>query len=195
MTRVFFVLLTVLLLVAGGTSAGNVSVTGGIPPGNAYIPQGTLIDAELITGVKSDDSSVHDVAYFKTKQNVIVDGVVVLPAGTVGNAQVTAAKPAGFFGREGRIELRITSIQAPNGAIIPLTHDIKKYGGQDERNILYLILAIYDAGYQKLAKAAAAYHGDDKEMPAGTRFQVAVDTDADLGCTPDRLAVVMVKRQ
>lgn len=194
MIRVFLVLLTVLLLGTGSASA-SVSVTSGIPAGNAYIPQGTLIEAELITGVKSDDSSVHDVAYFRTRQNVIVDGVVVLPAGTVGNAQVTAAKPAGFFGREGRIELKITSIQAPNGVTIPLTLDIKKYGGLDDRNILYLILALYDAGYQKLAKVAAAYHGEDKEIPAGTRFQVAVDADADLGCTSDRLAVVMVKRQ
>lgn len=195
MRRRCLILLAVLLLSAGAAAANSVVVSGEIPPGNAFIPKGTLIEAELITGVKSDESSVHDVAYFRLRQNVMVNGVVVLPAGTVGNAQVTAAKAAGFFGREGRIELKISSVQALNGSTVPLTLDIKKFGGTDDRNMLYFILAFNELGYERLAKAIIIFHGEDREIPAGTRFQVAVDADADLGCRPDRLAVVMVKRQ
>jgi hypothetical protein len=188
-----FIFCILAVFFTGPVSAYSVYVSHQIPAGNAYIPQGTLIEAELITGVNSQDNGVNDIAYFKLRQNVIINGVVVLPAGTVGNATVTAAKPAKFLGRKGGIELKITSIQALNGAVVPLSLDLKKSADTPDHYIPYLLLGLYDLGYKKLSMYAAAIHGEDQEIPAGTKFQVVVDADADLGCTPDRLAVVMIK--
>lgn len=188
-----FIFCLLLAVLSGAALANSAYVSYEIPPGNAYIPKGTLIEAELITGVNSSDNGVNDIAYFKLRQNVIINGVVVLPAGTVGNATVTAAKPAKFLARQGGIELKITSIQALNGAVVPLSLDLKKSADTPDHYIPYLLLGLYDLGYKKLSWYAAAIHGEDREIPAGTQFQVMVDTDADLGCTPDRLAVVMIK--
>lgn len=180
-------------LLTGSVFAYSVSVSDQIPRGNAYIPKGTLIEAELITGVNSAENDVGDIAYFKLNQNVIINGVVVLPSGTVGNAFVTAVQPANFLGIGGGIELTIRSIQALNGAEVPLTFDIKKYGSKAENYYPYLILGAYAVGAHTLAMYSAAIHGEDREIPVGTKFKVLVETDVDLGCTPDRLAGVMIK--
>ncbi|MDR3564185.1 MAG: hypothetical protein P4N59_22500 [Negativicutes bacterium] len=176
----------------GHSLAYEVTVSNAVP-GNAYIPKGTLINAELISGVNSVDNDVSDVAYFRVLQNVVVNGVVVLPSGTVGNAVVTAVKRSGYLGREGGIEMRARYVQALNGAVIPLTLDIKKYGGKDDKYLPYLWASLYELGYTKFAVFSGALRGADQEIASGTKFQVAVDYDTDLGCTPDRLPFVMVK--
>ena len=197
MRKLLFSVLVILILLsglAGLASANSVSVSSSIPPGHAYIPKGTVLEAELLGSVNSADNDVNDIVYFKIKQNVIIDGVVVLPSGTVGNAYVASVRRAGFLGRQGGIALRVNSVQALNGAIIPLTVDLKKYGQTPNMYLPYLLLGMWDAGYHKLTLCAASIYGEDKEIPAGTKFQVAVDADADLGCTTDNLAVMMIKR-
>lgn len=180
---------------AGPAAANTVVVSNELPRGgNAYIPKGTVIDVEMMTTVSSNENDVNDVAYFKLLQHVVVNGVVVLPAGTVGNAYVSRAKPAGFFGQRGGIELQIRTVQALNGAVVPVTMDIKKYNGTADHYIPFLLLGLYRAGFEKLAAYAAAYQWENQVIPAGTRFLVAVQADADLGCTPDRLPVVMIRR-
>ncbi|HMM22978.1 MAG TPA: hypothetical protein PKA10_19895 [Selenomonadales bacterium] len=184
-----------LAVFAGPALAYSVSVSNSGPSGNVYIPKGTLIDAELITGVNSGENGAHDIAYFKIKQNVIVNGVVVLPSGTVGCVYVTSADSANFLGKRGKLQLKISNIQALNGAIVPLTFEIKKYGGIVDKNLPYQLLAMYSSGIHKLGLLSGRYPGGEAEIPAGTKFQVAVDYDADLGCTPDMLEAVMVKRR
>lgn len=178
----------------GVALADGVAVTTGVPAGNAFIPRGTLIDAELISTVNSGDNWVRDFAYFRIRQNILVNGVVVLPRGTVGAAQVTVAEPASFLGKRGRLELQVRHIQALNGALIPVTLDIKKYGGPMDKDLPFLLLSLYTFNAHKLGKLYPAYRGGEAELPAGMNFQLAVDDDADLECTPERLAVVMVKK-
>jgi hypothetical protein len=170
-----------------------VTVSKEVPRINSYIPRGTLIEAQLITGVNSGENGVNDVAYFKLTQNVIINGVVVLPSGTVGSAVVTVVKPATFLGKSGRIELQARPIQALNGAVVPLTLDIKKFGSKTSEDFGYEALSLYIAGIHQLGNFYSGFHGGEADIPAGTKFQVGVDVDADLWCTPDRLDVVMVK--
>lgn len=191
----FFIACLLLIVFAGSALAYSVAVSNSGPKGNVYIPKGTLIDAELITGVNSGDNGTHDVAYFKVKQNVIVNGVVVLPSGTVGNVYVTSAEAASFLGKRGKLQLKINNIQALNGAIVPLTFEIQKYGGPVDKDLPYQLLSMYVSGVHRLGLLAGGLRGGEAEIPAGTKFQVAVDYDADLGCTPDMLEAVMVKRR
>jgi hypothetical protein len=191
------ILMVCLLCISGITTALGQQVTlsdtgSASSSGNAYIPQGILLDAELITGVGSATNAVGDIAYFKVKQSISIDGVVVLPSGSIGNAIVTKVKEAGFFGIGGGIELTINSVNTPNGISIPLTLDIKKYSKSNEKVIQDIVIYAVVIGSRTLGTYAAAMHGENQEIPAGTKFKVAVDCDVDLGCTPDRLAAVMI---
>jgi hypothetical protein len=186
----------VLASLSGLALAGGVSVGDGALSGNAYVPKGTLIETELITAANSRECDVNDVVYFKTMQTVMIDGVTVIPSGTIGQAVVTAVRPAGFFGQGGGIEIRAKYVQALNGAIIPLTLDIKQEG---RSNVLYvpfaaMVLRHYEGFTFKGSVAGAGLiPGAEADVPSGTKFQVAVQTDADLGCFADQLPYVMVK--
>jgi len=190
------ILLVCLLLASihGSALAANVVNVSGVAPGNAYIPKGTVIDAELLTFANSGDNDVNDIVYFRTMQNVTVNDIVVLPAGSVGQAVVTTVRRANFFGIGGGIEIRAKYTQALNGAVIPLTLDLKQYGGSTTMYIPAALLGLHFLGFGgSQLKVAGLLRGENQNVPAGTKFQVAVESDADLGCTPDRLAAVMIK--
>ncbi|MDR3588977.1 MAG: hypothetical protein P4N41_04890 [Negativicutes bacterium] len=191
-------LITCLILtcLSGLTLARGATVSSGVTAGNAYVPQGTLIDTELITAANSRDFDVNDVVYFRTLQTLAVDGVVIVPSGSVGQAVVTAVRPAGFFGQGGGIEIRAKYVQALNGAIIPLTLDVKQEG---RSNLLFvpfaaMVLRHYEGfTFKESVGGAGLIHGAEADVPSGTKLQVAVQTDADLGCTNSQLPYVMVK--
>lgn len=195
MKKIVTVAFIALFLLAGLSGpAGAAGFSAG--PVNAYVPQGTLIDAEIITPANSRDCDVNDVVYFRTLQPVTVSGVVVVPSGSVGQAVVTAVRPAGFFGQGGGIEIRARYVQALNGSIIPLTMDIKQEG---RSNILFVPFAAMALRHYEgfTFKESVGYsgliHGAEAEVPSGAKFQVAVQTDADLGCLATQLPYVMVK--
>jgi hypothetical protein len=196
--RIAAALITGLMLatLSGLALAAGTTVGDGVIAGNAYVPRGTLIDAEIITTANSRDFDVNDVVYFKTLQTIKVNGVVVVPGGSVGQAVVTAVRPAGFWGQGGGIEIRARYVQALNGTIIPLTLDVKQEG---RSNLLYvpfaaMVLRHYEGlPFKESVGGGGLIHGNEADVPSGTKFQVAVQTDADLGCTNSQLQYQMVK--
>ena len=187
----------ILLLTFGAVSAvpaQEAVVSSGVPWGNAYIPKGTTMDVELITKVSSGDQDVNSTAYFRLLGSVMVNGVTVLPAGSVGTAVVTSVEQGSFFGKKGKIAIAARYVVALNGAQIPLDFTIKKEGEIMAKDTPYEILSVYTMGATKLWLLYPALRGGEAEIPVGTRFQVTVPDDADLGCVPEQLEVVMVKK-
>ncbi|MBP2658931.1 MAG: hypothetical protein H6Q69_1963 [Firmicutes bacterium] len=98
--------------------------------GNAYLPKGTMIRAELLTEVNSGKNKVGDPISFKVLEDVTVADVIIIPKGTVGNGYVKVAKKAGMFGKGGGIELDASTLNTSTGIEIPVTMDFSKYGGE-----------------------------------------------------------------
>lgn len=150
--------------------------------GNAYIPAGTSIACELITGLNSGRNSVNDPVMFKTTEAVVINGVTVIPVGAVGQAVVSEVKKAGSFGKGGRVTISTRSIKAINGADVPVTFDMTKAGGTEGWVIPAFLVVSILAGFAK---------GKNQEIPAGSRFNTAVAADYDLGVTADQLGEAM----
>jgi hypothetical protein len=176
-----------ILVAASGVALAGEAVMG-VLPGHAFVPKGTLIDVEIASPVNSGDLSVNDIIYFKTVSPLSIDGVVIVPAGTAGEAVVTHVKHASFLGVSGGVTLKAKSLRTVNGAEIPLTLETKKYGGNND-----LILAVIL--FRDHRTLSIFIQGADQVIPVGTRFQVAVDADADLGCRPALLPLVMIKNR
>ncbi len=187
MKKLILLILAGCLLVAGSGTALADEVVAGVLPGNAFIPKGTILDVETASTINSGDLAAGAIVYFKLQRALSIDRVVVVPAGTAGEAVVTDIRPSNFLGRGGGITLTAKSLRTTNGAEIPLTLDIKRYGGDD--NLMFAVIFL-GAKYQP---APAIFRGSDQVIPIGTRFQVAVAADADLGCTPAMLPLVMAK--
>lgn len=183
---VMLIIVGCLLAVGGGTALAG-ELVAGVLPGNAFIPKGAVLDVEMASNVNSGDLVVGDIVYFKLQRALSVDHVIVVPAGTAGEAVVTDIRPSNFFGRGGGITLTAKSLRTSNGVEIPLSLDIKRYGG-DDNFVLASILLV-----SKYRPIGAVMRGSDQIIPLGTRFQVAVDANVDLGCTPMMLPIVMAK--
>lgn len=152
-------------------------------PGNIYIPKGTIIKAETITPVNSGKNKVNDIVMFKTVETIVINDVEVIPKGTVGEAIVTKVRPAGSWGKGGKVELSAKSIKTLNGVEVPLTLDTTKSGGSANMVLGVLAFGVF-SGF---------LHGSNQDIPTGTKFQVAVESDTDLRVTNEQLADVMKK--
>lgn len=74
------------------------------------LPEGTKLVARLDSAVGSDTSRVEDKVEAVLTNAVVVDGIDVLPAGSVVRGVVAAAEPAGKVKGRARLALRFTSI-------------------------------------------------------------------------------------
>ncbi|AIF53074.1 hypothetical protein UFO1_3531 [Pelosinus sp. UFO1] len=177
---VFTIIMVFLCNLVGFASSPQVS---NLVPGNVYIPKGTLLKTEIITPINSGKNKVNDIVLFKTTETIVINGVEVIPKGTTGEAVVTKASPAGSWGKGGKVELAAKSIKTLNGVEVPLTLDAKKSGGGANMVLGVLAFGIF-SGF---------LHGSNQDIPTGTKFQVAVESDTDLQVTNETLADVMKK--
>ena len=158
-----------------------VPVVTNLVPGDVYIPKGTIVQCEIVTPVNSGVNNVGDRVVFKTTENIVINGIIVVPQGTSGEAVVKSVKRAGAWGKGGGIELEAKNTKTLNNIEVPLTLDTKKYGGGKAMVVPWLLVGVF-SGF---------IHGKNQDIPAGTRFTVAVDSDVDLGVKPEALADAM----
>lgn len=154
-----------------------------IPANHAYIPQNTILTVELTQDISSKHIKTGMPVPLTLKENLIVNDVVVAPAGTEVYGVVTKATKSGFFGRSGKLEFQINYLNAVNGVKIPLQYTTKKEAGSDGGAVAVALLASTVGGF--LMK------GKNVTYKAGTLFEARVTADTDLITTLDGLADAM----
>lgn len=77
------------------------------------LPSGTVLPVDLETAVGSDTSRVEQAVSGRLRRGVTVQGVEVLPAGTVVNGHVTAVDQPGKVQGRGMIALRFNQLDTP----------------------------------------------------------------------------------
>ena len=183
--RLTAVILCVALVLSSGVAQGfSVSTTTTRNSNHAYIPAGTSIPCELITPLNSGRNYQGERVMFKTTGAVQVNGVTVIPTGAAGEAIVAEVKKAGGFGRGGKVTVTTRFVKAVNGMEVPVAFQLEKSGGGQGGWVIpaFIVLTVL-AGF---------FQGKNQDLPAGTRFSVAVESDFDLGVEPDMLAETMV---
>lgn len=77
------------------------------------IPAGTVLPLTLATAVGSDTSSVEDPVRATVRRGVTVEGVEVLPAGTVVTGHVTSAQRSARVKGRAQVAFRFTQVDLP----------------------------------------------------------------------------------
>lgn len=154
-----------------------------IPANHAYIPKNTILTVELTQDISSKHIKTGMPVPLTLKENLIVNDVVVAPAGTEVYGVVNKATKSGFFGRSGKLEFQINSLNVVNGVKIPLQYTTKKEAGSDGGAVAVALLASTVGGF--LMK------GKNVTYKAGTLFEARVTADTDLITTLDGLADAM----
>ena len=152
-------------------------------PGHIYIPKKTMLNVELIEPANSKTHKKNQQVEFKTTENLIINGVVVIPKGTVGMGYVYEVQKAGGFGRKGVLRIAGKEIKTLNNVSVPLRKGLE---GKCKT----------DGGAVAVAAAVSLVgglfmKGSNINYPAGTDFQVEVRDNVDLGVTPEELKDAM----
>ena len=80
----------------------------------ATIPAGTSLPLELTTAVSSETAQVETPVSARLRQDVVVDGVTVLPAGSIVGGEVVEVERSGRVKGRSRLALRFTSVTIGN---------------------------------------------------------------------------------
>lgn len=159
---------------AGAAQADtNTMTVSEILPGDAYVPKGTMIRAELLTEVNSGRNKVGDKISFKVLEDIKIGDAVVVAKGTTGDGYVKTVKRAGMFGKGGAIELDASNVKTLNGVEVPLTMDVSKYGGDNHIEINY-------NNSIETAILSGLLPGSNQKIKAGTILSILVPFNVDL---------------
>ena len=154
-----------------------------VPVGHAYIPADTVIAVRLENELSSKKAHKNDIIPMKTVDNIIINDVVVIPAGTEVHAFVVGARKNGLFGRSGKLEFSVDSVKTINNVTIPLEYIGEKKAGNDGGAIaVAAVVSVVGGLFMK---------GKNISFPAGTTFDAKVVADTDLKVSLDDLASAM----
>lgn len=152
-------------------------------PGHIYIPKKTMLNVELIEPANSKTHKKNQQVEFKTIENLIINGVVVIPKGTIGMGYVYEVQKAGGFGRKGVLRIAGKEIKTLNNVSVPLRKGLEGKGKTDGGAVAVAAAVSLVGGlFMK---------GSNINYPAGTDFQVEVRDNVDLGVTPEELKDAM----
>lgn len=161
----------------------NEAKVSSIPKGHAYIPADTILHVELMEEISSKNIKKGAPVPLKLQENLIVNDVIVVPAGAEVEGVVTQAKKNGMFGRSGKLEFSINSVKAINGVRIPLEYLTKKEAGSDGGAVAVATAVSLIGGlFMK---------GKNVSFPAGSVFDARVTSDTDLNVTLEDLPQAM----
>ena len=140
--------------------------------GNAYIPKGTTLQIELTKELSSKKAKVGDLIPLKIVQNLIINDVVVIPAGAEVKGVVTKARKAGGLGRGGKLEFTIVSVDTINGVKVPLQYTKGEHGANEGGAVAVVVFVSIVGGiFMK---------GKNVVYNEGLRFDAEVAANVDL---------------
>lgn len=164
-------------------AAAQKVIIANVLSGHIYIPKKTMLNVELIEPANSKTHKKNQQVEFKTTENLIINGVVVIPKGTVGMGYVYEVQKAGGFGRKGVLRIAGKEIKTLNNVSVPLRKGLEGKGKTDGGAVAVAAAVSLVGGlFMK---------GSNINYPAGTDFQVEVRDNVDLGVTSEELKDAM----
>lgn len=92
------------------------------------IVAGTALDVEFIDGASSKTSQVGDAVRARVTKPVMVDGMVVIPAGAIATGRVTEAVPLKKIGGQASLGLKFESLELPGAAKTAIEAQLREQG-------------------------------------------------------------------
>ena len=97
------------------------------------VPAGTRLEVELTRALASNTSSPGDAFRARVSQDVMQDGVVVIPRGSEILGEVIEAVPLKKVGGQARLALKLTDLVLPSGRTVPVQASFIQEGRNETR--------------------------------------------------------------
>ena len=82
------------------------------------IKGGTIVPVEAVKNVRATEVQVGQNVDFRVTRDIIVDGVVAIPVGTIVKGNVYEAKRSTAFGTKGRLGIKLRYLNLPSGDVV-----------------------------------------------------------------------------
>jgi hypothetical protein len=190
-----------VLLVMVTVPTGPAESSFNDPPGIALaerstvkLQKGAAIVVETLYPISSANFQVGSTVAFSVVRPVYVDGVLVIPRGTVARAKIVHLKKAGNWGRGGALTWQMESIRAVDGTQIPVQLSAyaegKSRGGEMAAGFAVTSAIIFPY----TAPAALVWgfkKGDDAIVKGSKQFAAVIESDTEVsGIVPVKDRVI-----
>jgi len=158
------------------------------------LQKGAAIVVETLYPISSANLQVGSTVAFSVVRPVFVDGVLVIPRGTVARAKIVHLKKAGNWGRGGALTWQMESIRGVDGTQIPV--QLSNYAqGKNRGGEMAAGFAVTSAIiFPYTAPAALVWgfkKGDDAIVKGSKQFAAVIDSDTEIsGVVPQKDRVI-----
>ena len=135
-------------------------------PANIRIPDSTPIQLTMMDRLNSSTSELDDPVHFEVAEDVKVEGIVVIPRGSMAIGHVLEVQHRQRMGKAGRLVFSVDFVKAPDGSNISVREQAASKG-RSKRSGLTTPMRV-------LAK------GKDLEIPQGTHILAYVNGNHDV---------------
>lgn len=148
---------------------------------STILPKDTLIKIKTLAALGSKQSRVGDDVALAVAGDVIVDGVLVIPNGSKGNAKVTKIENAGNFGRDAKLEVAFNNVGAVDGKLVNTFLGEK---AKEETKSMVTAAGASMAGMILLGPVGIIggvfVNGSEANIPAGTQMYIQTKDEVEV---------------
>ena len=183
-------------------SASDVAAKPSTPPPPNTLLDGTAVKLRLSETISSSNAKVGQQVPFEVTEDVVVQGVTVLPKGAQAIASVTDANPKKSMGRGGKLNINVDSARLADGEKVQLRAVQDNKGGGHVGAMTGAMVATAIVFFPA-APLFLFIHGKDISIPKGTEVTAFVQGDmrldmakfaaADAPGTPVRLRYRLIR--
>lgn len=146
--------------------------------GPVTLKSGTPVVVECMQTLNSKNLTEGQTVNVRVKYNVVVNKQTVIAAGALGNATITDVQKPGIFGKAGRMEVQVQSVQSVDGQQILVSGMNMLAEGQNKKGLawglsigLFLLTLVGGA-------VGLFIKGKPAELRSGTTTNTTVASDA-----------------
>jgi hypothetical protein len=144
------------------------------PPLNGFgLEDGTPVKLRLSRNLSSASDKKGDTVDFEVVEDVVVEGVVVIPRGGIAWATITEAQPKRRMGRGGKLDVNIDAARLRDGEKVPLRAVQENKGGGHVGAMTGAMVAT-GIVFFPAAPLFLFMHGKDINIPKGTEITAYV---------------------
>ncbi|HEY5331170.1 MAG TPA: PEGA domain-containing protein [Acidobacteriaceae bacterium] len=158
-------------------TAANPTVSA--PPSPNTLLDGTTVKLRLAENLSSESAKTGEQVPFEVTEDVVVDGVTVIPKGAQALATVTEAQPKRRMGRGGKLDVNVDSVRLADGEKAQL-RAVKDGKGGGHIGAMTGAMVATSIVFFPAAPLFLFMHGKSVEIPKGTEVTAFVQGDMHL---------------
>jgi hypothetical protein len=177
MNKILSLTVSLALVMPAMAAQSNLQEPAEVAAGSRFVLEdGTPIKLVLSETISSADTTVGQTVPFEVVEDVLVDGVVVVPKGGNAWATVTDAQPKRRLGRGGKLDLNIDKVRLVDGSKTLLSA-VKNTKGGGHTGAMTGAIVVTSLIVWPAAPFFLFMHGKDITIPKGTAITAFVQGD------------------